>query len=257
MVLKKKINYDQHFCIDKSLIQKIIQAANLQKEDVVLEIGPGKGILTKELAKKVNKVITVEIDTTLKPHLLKLPKNVEVVWMNALEFLRKKKGFNKIIANIPYQICEPLLQYLCTAKEVEMAVLTVPRNFVNVVLEHPVLSAWLDLEMFCEIPPEAFDPEPNVQSALVQITQNKKENDYLFLIRQLSLQRDKKVKNALRESIVAFYKKNQKVGNKKQAEKIIQQLHLPKKITEGLVSRLPLQFYVEIAKAVPKFLESC
>ena len=70
LVKESKINLDikfeQHFCIDNNLIQNLVKAAELDKEDVVLEIGPGKGILTRELAKKARKVIAVEIDITLK-----------------------------------------------------------------------------------------------------------------------------------------------------------------------------------------------
>lgn len=252
MALKKKINYDQHFCIDKCLIQKIIKTADLKKEDVVLEIGPGKGILTRELAKKVSKIIAVEIDVNLKPFLKDLSPNVEVVWMNIMDFLPLRKKFNKIVANIPYQICEPLLQYLCTAEQVELAVLTVPRHFVKVAREHPILSAWLEIKQIFDIPPEFFSPKPKVHSALIKITRNKKDSDYLFLVRELSLQRDKKVKNGLRESIIALYKKHQKNCTKKQAELIMQSLHLPEKILESLIARLPLKFYSEIAEAVEK-----
>ena len=247
------IKFEQHFCIDNNLIQNLVKAAELDKEDVVLEIGPGKGILTRELAKKVKKVMAVEIDLNLKSYLGDLPSNVELLWMDIMDFLPSGKGFNKIVANIPYQICEPLLQYLCTAKQVEMAVLTVPKHFAQVAQEHPVLSAWLEVKLISEVPPESFDPKPKVQSALIKITRNQEDSDSLFLIRNLSLQRDKKVKNGLMESIIALAQKRyQKVCTKKQAEKIIQQLHLPKKVLEGLIARLPLKFYSEIAEGIKK-----
>jgi len=247
-----EIKFDQHFFTDSSLLQKMVKAAELQKEDIVLEIGPGKGILTRELAKKARKVIAVEIDITLKSYLENLPANVEIVWMNVMDFLPLRKEFNKIVANIPYQICEPLLQYLCTAKQVEMAVLTVPKHFVKVAQEHSIFSAWLEVKLISEVPPEAFDPKPRVQSALIKITRNQNENDTLFLIRQLSLQQDKKVKNGLREGIIELYKKHQKACSKKQAEKMIQQLHLPEKVLEGLIARLPLKFYSEIAEGIKR-----
>jgi len=252
MASGNNIKFDQHFFTDSSLLQKMVRAAGLQKEDIVLEIGPGKGILTRELAKKVKKVVAVEIDLNLKIFLGNLPHNVEVVFMNIIDFLPLRKWFNKIVANIPYQVCEPLLQYLCTAEQVELAVLTVPKHFVKVAQEHPVLSAWLEVKLLGEVPPESFDPKPKVQSALIKITRNQEENDSLFLVRHLSGQRDKKVKNGLRESIMTLSKKHQKAGTKKQAEKILQQLHLPEKIKEGRISRLPLRFYSEIAEAIKK-----
>ena len=76
MASGNNIKFDQHFFTDSSLLQKMVRAAGLQKEDIVLEIGPGKGILTRELAKKVKKVVAVGIDLNLKIFLGNLPHNV-------------------------------------------------------------------------------------------------------------------------------------------------------------------------------------
>ena len=102
---------DKHFMIDKELIKRIISYGSLGKEDVVLEIGSGTGNLTKELCKKC-KVIAVEIDSELVKLLKeKKLKNVEIIEGNILKLLGKLE-FNKIVSNLPYNICEPLLNKL-------------------------------------------------------------------------------------------------------------------------------------------------
>ena len=248
MALKKSIKYDQHFCADGALIKEMVRAAQLQKEDIILEIGPGQGILTRELAKKVKKVMAVEIDQNLKPFLQDLPSKVEVVWMDIMKFLQleKDKKFNKIVANIPYQICEPLLQYLCTASEIELAVLTVPKKFAERAQEHPFISAWLEFKKIRDVPPTSFLPPPKVWSALIVITRNNKQDKRTMLLRQLFLQRDKKLRNALRESLIMVYSQNNKTLTKKKAGQMIEDLHIPEKALESLVVGLPNKFYQEL-----------
>ena len=142
---------DQHFLIDDNIFQKIIKSGNLDHKDIVVEIGTGIGILTQELAKKAGKVIAIELDYSLNKILREtLPENVKIIFSNALEVLPAQNDFNKIIANIPYQICEPLFHYLCTAKNVQLSVLMVPLSFAKIVQEHPIFSAFLDVKIIIQ-----------------------------------------------------------------------------------------------------------
>ena len=218
------IKKEQHFFTDEKLLQEIVRAASLTKKDVVLEIGAGTGILTRELVKYARKVVAVEIDLRLRPLLQLLPKNAEVIMDDALAVLPRRKDFNKIVANIPYQICEPLLQYLCSAKQVELSVLTVPLKFARRAQKHPLFAAFLMVEIIQEVPKEAFSPPPKVRSAIVRITPNTADNDEQFILRKLHWQRTKKLRNGLRDTLIDFYERKMKKLSKKEALELIKKM---------------------------------
>ena len=101
--------YGQHFLIDKNIIEKEINEATLAKSDIVLEIGPGKGALTRELAKKAKQVIAIEIDKQLYNVLLKdIPDNVTLICDDVMKVdFSLFPSFTKVVANLPYQISSP------------------------------------------------------------------------------------------------------------------------------------------------------
>ena len=110
--------YGQNFIIDENIITNIINAANIDKETLVIEIGPGAGSLTYKLSEKAKNVICYEIDTTLKEVLnetLKEKENVEIIYQdflkaNILEQIKKyeyKKLY--VVANLPYYITTPII----------------------------------------------------------------------------------------------------------------------------------------------------
>src|SRR3989344_3730934 len=244
-----EIAHDQHFLQDTSILEVIIPAAELHKSDTVLEIGPGYGILTKELVKKAAKVIAIEIDEQFADALSKY-KKVELLIGNALDILPQRDDFTKIVAAIPYQICEPLMQYLCLAKQVELSVLIVPMKFALRVQQHPLFSAFLTLEVIQEVPKEAFSPAPKVVSAVVKITPNKEDRDDLFIIRKLYWQRTKKLKNGLRDTLIDFYERKGKKLSKKGALDLILKMDLDDVLLELLIAKLPLERYGEIVGKV-------
>jgi len=104
----KKIG--QNFLIDKNIARREVDYANISKDDVVLEIGPGKGILTNFIAKKAKKVIGVEIDKYLFNNLKKCcPSNVELINADILKLdFESLPKFNKIVSNLPFQISSPV-----------------------------------------------------------------------------------------------------------------------------------------------------
>lgn len=245
------MQYDQHFLENEEIIKKTIESSKIKKEDIVLEIGPGKGILTKELAKKAKKVIAIEIDEELKQYLNELPKNVEVIYSNALEEINKIE-FDKLIANIPYTISEPLLRKLVKL-DFELAVLLISKRFYNLITNleerklHALTNLFFDVEKICEVSKEDFSPQPNVESVLIKLTKKKIENK---LLAEIFLQDDKKLKNAL---IYAFVRAENLT--KKQAKEKIERLGIPERLLERNVDYLSNnQFKILLEKLNPTSL---
>ena len=110
---KAKKSLGQNFLRDHSTLAKIIAAANIKSDETILEIGPGRGILTQELASRAKKVIALELDQRLISELLaKFPpyRNVAILHQDALTFLPPKEPY-KLVANIPYYITSPILNH--------------------------------------------------------------------------------------------------------------------------------------------------
>src|SRR3989344_9052825 len=106
--------FDQHFLEDKHMLSKIIISSRLKKNETVLEIGPGNGVLTKKILEKAGNVIAVEIDEKFKKDLSKLD-GLELHFGNILQIIDSLK-FDKVVANIPYSISEPLFKKLFKIK---------------------------------------------------------------------------------------------------------------------------------------------
>jgi 16S rRNA (adenine1518-N6/adenine1519-N6)-dimethyltransferase len=202
----------QHYMIDKKLIKYIVDEAMLLPDDIVLEIGSGHGELTKELAKKC-KVIAVDIeDSGLSG------KNVVFVKGNILDLfldLFEKYGFNKIVANIPYNISEPLMKLLFKIN-VENVLLTVGKNFSELLTSKDnrigiLVNELYDVEILKDISPKSFRPMPRVDSALVYLEQRDIDivDKPAVIYKELVMLEDKKLRNALLK-IVSGTKKDLK-----------------------------------------------
>ncbi|MFH1506124.1 MAG: rRNA adenine N-6-methyltransferase family protein [archaeon] len=215
--MKTKDNLDQHFMIDTSILYRIVELANLKPDDIVLEIGPGTGNLTKLLAKKA-KIICVEKDCDISLDI----KNTEFHNANVLDVIETLK-FNKIVANIPFNISEPLFKKLFKLK-FELAVLTSGMKFYDLLMsEHRfgiVAREFFNIELIQEIPKSAFKPRPRVKSALIKLIP--KEND--SILKNIILLDDKKLKNAILKAFEGKETKKEtkeklKVFNSKTSEK--------------------------------------
>jgi 16S rRNA (adenine1518-N6/adenine1519-N6)-dimethyltransferase len=182
--------------IDKKILNKIVAAARLYKEDSVLEIGAGNGELTELLHKK-SKVIAIEVDKELCKGLQKLA--VKVICGNALDYLDKLK-FNKIVANIPYSISEPLFTKLLLV-DFEIGVFVIGSNFYELLKSNSKLGvlarAFFIIKLEAEVPRSCFDPEPRVDSVLIVVRPKKKLSEKDKILQSLVRQQDKKIKNAL------------------------------------------------------------
>lgn len=252
--LTPQISHEQHFLIDDKVLEVILKNADIRKNDVIVEIGAGLGIMTTLLAKKAKKVITIDIDQKLKPILDTLPKNVEVIFGNALTILPAQKYYTKVVANIPYQICEPLFHLLCLSRSLTLAVLTVPKKFALAVGKHPIFSAFLRIEIVEEVPKDSFLPPPKVTSAVMMVTPKKELDDSSFIRRKLYLQRDKQLKNGLRDSVIDYYAFKGKNLTKKEALKIIVDMKIASSLLEKTIARMPLGMYEEMVTKIKRTL---
>jgi 16S rRNA (adenine1518-N6/adenine1519-N6)-dimethyltransferase len=189
---------------DLELLNRIVEAANITKKDIVLEIGAGTGNLTKFLAEKGKKIEVIEKDKELFKQLkknLENFRNVSYMHDNAMKV--KFPEFNKCVSNLPYNLCESLL-WKFTRYKFDSLTFVVPKSFTELLLGKEksrliyLVEAYYNVEYLEDVYPDSFEPQPKVVSALIRITP-KKTNNFL---RKLLSQYDKKTKNALREILM-------------------------------------------------------
>ena len=217
-------NINQHFMINEKTVKEIANAAELKEDDVVLEIGPGLGFLTEELAKKAGKVIAIEIDEQFRTILDKLCEkypNVEVIYGNALKV--DFPNFNKLVSNIAYNLAEPLIMKILHAK-FELGVMTLSQHLAEKLAEPEKQKLKIRLSMISQsyfkseivriLPPKDFYPSPKIDSAILKFYPVKKEElkGKTLLVRYFFDQRFAKVKNALRNCLNEYSGKTKREG---------------------------------------------
>ena len=220
--------FGQNFLIDTHVLDKIISAAHITKEDMVLEIGPGIGTMTQYLAEAAGKVIAVEIDRNLIPILedtLSEYNNVRVINEDVLKLdLRKladeENGGKaiKVVANLPYYITTPIIMGLfenhvpvesitvMVQKEVADRMQTGPGNKDYGALSLAV-QYYAEPYIVANVPPNCFMPRPKVGSAVIRLTKHEKppvevkDEKLMFdIIRASFNQRRKTLANGLNNS---------------------------------------------------------
>ena len=134
MFKQDKDHLDQHFLIDEEIITRYIESINIKKSDTIVEIGAGKGVLTKIMAPLCKKLIVIELDKTLKPYLDKI-ENIEVIYNNVLDTSIPK--CNKIVTSLPYSIIEPFMQKLITT-DFEELIMLMGSTYINHVLNKDI-----------------------------------------------------------------------------------------------------------------------
>lgn len=229
--------FGQNFLIDTHVLEKIIRAAGLTKDDMVLEIGPGIGTMTQCLAEAAGRVVAVEIDSNLIPILkdtLKDYDNITVINEDILKVDIKKlaEEYNggrpiKVVANLPYYITTPIIMGLFESE--------VPIDNITVMVQKEVADRMqtgpgskdygalsLAVQYYAEpyivanVPPNCFIPRPNVGSAVIRLTRHQKppvevkDSGLMFrLIRASFNQRRKTLQNGLNNSSELHYSKEQ------------------------------------------------
>lgn len=183
--LKARKRLGQHFLVDEKVLQLIISAAGLTSSDVILEIGPGLGILTGELAQKARRVIAVELDdkmAALLKEALASFDNVTIINDDILHLdpatLLLQPGKYKVVANLPYYITSPVLRhFLETPVRPEVMLVMVQKEVAEAIAAGPGKRSMLSIsvqfygqpEIVSYVPARSFYPAPEVDSALLRI----------------------------------------------------------------------------------------
>lgn len=246
-----KTDIGQHFLVDDKIADRLVETAEINKDDIVIEVGAGTGILTKKLLEKAKLVYAYEIDQQFAPYLNQLHekhKNLKIVWENIRQAELPAK-YTKVAGNIPYHISEPLLwkfrkekfdkMVLITGKDfaVKLTAKTGEKDYCNLSV---VFQAQFNIELIEIIEKDHFYPCPPVASALIKITPVTKEellNDIPhFILNFIWTFKEMKLKNALREALIYYVKQKKKRQlTKKQAKKIVDSFNLPKEELEKIV----------------------
>ncbi|MFO0012253.1 MAG: 16S rRNA (adenine(1518)-N(6)/adenine(1519)-N(6))-dimethyltransferase RsmA [Planctomycetota bacterium] len=205
--LQPKTRYGQNFLIDLNLLDILIEGGELDRKDVVLEIGTGLGSLTKTLALRAGRVITVEVDRDLHALASRELKSLPNVELHHCDALRNKNHLRreildavssamseidgarfKLVANLPYNVATPIISNLLSESPlVERMVVTIQKELADRMIAPPgckdysALSVWMQALCDCEIlrvlPPSVFWPRPKVESAILRIRPRQEKRD--------------------------------------------------------------------------------
>lgn len=175
----------QHFLTDTRILNRIVAAVDLSPGDQVLEIGPGRGVLTRRLVKQVKRLVAVEMDHDLAadlPARLDHPPNLEVVHGDArtidLVPIIGADSLYKVAANLPYYAANPIIRRLLeTPPKPVLLVVMVQQEVAQSMLAKPggmsILSVatqfYAQPSLICNVPPRSFRPPPTVQSSVVRL----------------------------------------------------------------------------------------
>lgn len=217
--------FGQNFLIDTRVLERIISAADITKDDYVLEIGPGIGTMTQYLCEHAGMVAAVEIDKNLIPILedtLSPYDNVEIIHQDILKmdmerFVKEKNQGNpvKVVANLPYYITTPIIMGLFESHvSIHSITIMVQKEVAERMQAEPgtkdygalslAVQYYAKPEIVANVPPNCFMPRPNVGSAVIRLTKYQEppvsvddERQLFALIRASFNQRRKTLVNGL------------------------------------------------------------
>ncbi len=216
--MRKKLG--QHFLLDPTILRRIVEASGLTSDDLIVEIGPGKGRLTEILTDIAKDVIAIELDEnlcdSLKEGILKRKANLQIECIDVLKFNFAELPPFKVVANIPYYITTPII-FKLLEKDVKLltATLTIQKEVAERIIASPggknygVLSLmvqyYTEPSILFYIPRGAFLPPPKVDSAVIHLKRRAEppvnvEDERLFfsLIKKSFSQRRKTISNSLK-----------------------------------------------------------
>lgn len=260
----------QNFLINQNVVDKIVESSNITKQDLVIEIGPGLGTLTKELLEKAGKVICIELDKKMIKILtdrFSLYENFELIHGDVLKVRlnkiikeeKEKNGFQsaKIVANLPYYITTPIIMKLLEdrldlesitvmiQKEVADRLIAIPGEKETGAITYSVYY-YATAEGIMEVPNDSFIPEPEVTSKVIKLTLRKeppvevKSRGVMFkIIKSAFMQRRKTLLNALTNTKVFM--------SKEEGLRILKELHLDENVR---AEKLTLEDFAEITNKI-------
>lgn len=220
-------NLGQNFLINDSVVEKIVESANVTKEDLIIEIGPGLGNLTEFLLEKAGKVIAIELDDRMINILndrFSLYKNFEIINEDVLKVdlekiikQNKTEGFKdaKIVANLPYYITTPIIMKLLEEKlDIESITVMIQKEVADRLIATPgdklsgaityCVYYFATSESITVVENNSFIPEPSVDSEVIKLSIRKEnpvdlldEKEFFRLIKVSFMQRRKTLVNSL------------------------------------------------------------
>ncbi len=182
------MKFDQHFLTNEKIAEQIVSFLKIKDNESVIEIGPGKGILSKYL----KKATLVELDKDIAYELMKKFPEHKIINKNILKI---KLNYDKIIGNIPYSICEPLINKLIKSN-FKLCILTVPEKFLEKGLLNLIIPKIFEIRTLINISKEEFSPKPKINSKVIEI-KKKELNNEERLIKKIYICSDKKLKNII------------------------------------------------------------
>ena len=260
----------QNFLISNEVVEKIINASDIKENDMVIEIGPGLGTLTKYLLQKAGKVICIELDKKMINILNErffLYQNFEILNQDVLkvdlkELIRKEKEEGKIkqvkiVANLPYYITTPIMMKLLEEQlEIQSITVMIQKEVADRLIATPgeketgaityTVYYYATAQGVIEVQNNAFIPEPEVTSKVITLKIRKnppvevKDKEVMFrIIKCAFMQRRKTLMNALVNAKVFL--------NKEEAVQILKEIGLPENIR---AEKLTLQDFANIANKI-------
>ena len=271
--IKANKSLGQNFLIREEVVQAIVDSSEIKKEDLVIEIGPGLGTLTKELLEKAGKVICIELDKKMVQILedrFSLYDNFELLNQDVLKvdlrnlIEKEKENSNiqkvKIVANLPYYITTPIIRKLLEdelplesitvmiQKEVADRLIAIPGEKETGAITYSIYY-YTQAEGILEVPNHSFIPEPEVTSKVIKLSIRKEapveieEKEFMFkIIKNAFMQRRKTLLNALVNTKI--------LTNKEQGTKLLEELGIPITIRP---EKLGLEDYAKIAQKINSF----
>ena len=199
MIKRRRKALGQHFLKNRAVLEKILQVISPDENDLVIEIGAGKGALTFPLAERAGKVIAIEKDPCLIPFLLKrsfpnlMIMEKDILRVDFREIISKEEKFKrgvKLVGNLPYSLSSPLLFKVLKNKELfTECIFLLQKEFAQRICGQPGSKNYAPLSIFFQIyffakihflvSPDSFSPAPKVDSALISL---KRRRQLLFLI---------------------------------------------------------------------------
>lgn len=216
-------SFGQNFLVDRSVLEKIVEAAEIGTEDEILEVGSGTGVLTRELAKVARRVVAVELERDMLALLTKTAgafPNVELIERNLL-FINPQDHFGqrpyKLVANLPYYITAPTFRhFLESANAPRLLVVMVQWEVAQRIVAKPgdlsVLGVSIQFygrpRIIARVPAQAFYPAPKVDSAILRVDVNEdvpltqEERDRFFRVVQAGFaEKRKQLHNSLTHAL--------------------------------------------------------
>ncbi len=183
----------QNFLIDKNIVDKIVEGSNIEENDLVIEIGPGIGVITDRIAEDAKEVIAIEIDKNLPTILndtLKHHNNIQIINNDILKVdlnqVIKDLGYEtaKIIGNLPYYITTPIIMYILENKvNVDSITIMMQKEVADRIKAKPgsktygsisvAVQYYCDVETVVNVPKGSFIPRPKIDSTVLKLTLRK------------------------------------------------------------------------------------